>query len=425
MQFVEQADHAPKTGRPGDHRYGPAVQVAVRRVERAARQSAVVFSRWAHHRGASRQHVAVALGRTVRTVASWEQGWQVDHLNARPRGRPTHGASVEQRNQVIATLVELGPHTGVPVCQGVFLGLARRQVEDIVHRFKRVEHKRRRRGLARLTWRQPGTVWAMDHSYPPTPICDRRPDALAVQQTRILAVRDLASGYQLAFDPVPDESAEQVVGVLVLLFLLYGPPLVIKADNGGAFDNELVRTMLTQWAVVLLLSPVRRPQYNGSVEAAHGPLKIHTEHQAALAGRPGEWVSGDLAIAREQANQLLRRRGPNGPTPHDLWQQRPPITERQRQRFTAAVDYFRRQLGLTTRHEPDAGPLTATVISARPQGAGLSVCTKRSRSSRGALQRRAIVNALTACGLLHIRRRPFTLPVTSEKTADITYGVQR
>jgi hypothetical protein len=264
----------------------------------------------------------------------------------------------------------------------------------------------------------------MDHCHPPTPILDLHPDALAVRQTRILAVRDLASGYQLAWDPVPDESAEHVVALLVVLFILFGPPLVIKADNGGAFDNALVRELLDRWGVILLLSPVRRPQYNGSVEAANGSLKIRTEQAAALAGRPGEWSSGDLAAARGQANQLLRPRGAHGPTPHDLWQKRPPNPlsldgrgsgegDRQRARFAAAVAYFRRQLGLPPRHPPEAAPCSATVISARPQAAGLSVRTQTPRSSQGALERRAIVNALSACGLLHIRRRPFTPPIIS------------
>lgn len=413
MQFIEQAEQAREAGRPRDPRYGPAVQVAVRRVERAARQSAVVFIRWARQRGVSRQQAAGAIGRTVRTVADWNHDWRADHLEARPLGRPTHGATVEQRNEVIATLVEFGPHTGVPVCQGLFQNLARRQVEDIVRRFKRVDRKLHRRGLARLTWRQPGTVWAMDHCHPLDPIIDLRPDALAVWQTRILAVRDLASGYQLAWDGVPDESAQHVVALLVVLFILFGPPLVIKADNGHAFDNELVRALLTQWGVCLLLSPVRRPQYNGSVEAANGSMEIRTGQVAALAGRPGEWSSGDLALARDRANEVHRPWGPNGPTPHDLLATRPPITDRQRTRFAAAVAYFRRQLGLTPRHQPETAQCSATVISVRPQAAGLSVCAQRPRSSQGALERRAIVSALSACGLLHIRRRPFTLPITS------------
>jgi transposase InsO family protein len=197
------------------------------------------------------------------------------------------------------------------------------------------------------------------------------------------------------------------------------PPLVLKSDNGSPFISQLVRDLLIQWGVVLLLSPVRRPQYNGSIEAANGPMKVRTEHQAALAGRKacpgnagGEWISGDLVGARDQANRLLRPRGPHGPTPHDLWQQRPPITDRQRRRFVAAVAHVRCQLGLTPRHEPALAQSEPTVISARPQAAGRSVCVTRARSTQGAVERSAIVNALSACGLLHIRRRPFTLPIT-------------
>jgi len=69
---------------------------------------------------------------------------------------------------------------------------------------------------------------------------------------------------------VPDESADFVVGTLLILFLRFGPPLVLKADNGSAFDNDQVRGLLAAWGVTLLLSPVRRPQYNGSIEAANG-----------------------------------------------------------------------------------------------------------------------------------------------------------
>jgi len=50
----------------------------------------------------------------------------------------------------------------------------------------------------------------MDHSYPLDPV-----DGL---DHGILAIRDLASGYQLAFDAVPDESADYVVGTLMILF---------------------------------------------------------------------------------------------------------------------------------------------------------------------------------------------------------------
>jgi transposase InsO family protein len=316
-------------------------------------------------------------------------------------------ASLADRNRLIERLRELGPHTGVPTCQALFGHLPRRQVADIVRRLKRADRRRRRRGLVRLCWRQPGTVWAMDHSYPPAPI-----DGL---YTRIFALRDLGSGYQLAWDPVPDESADHVVGILVTLFVLYGPPLVLKADNGSPFVSQAVRNLLRRWGVALLLSPVRRPQYNGSIEAANGPMKRRTEHVAALAGEPGFWIATDLAVAREQANQSLRPRGPHGPTPQDLWLRRSPITDRQRRQFVAAVADFRRRLGLGDSQPPADAQLEPTVISApsRHVGTGLSVCVTRARSTQGALERRAIVSALSACKLLHIRRRPFTLPVTS------------
>jgi len=404
MQFIEQAGKARSSGHSRVRRYGPAAQRCVRDVERSARRTAVSFGRWARQRGLSGQDVADALGREVRTLSSWQQQWAATQLAPRPRGRPAPLASIEARNVVISTLSQLGPHTGVPACQALFSHLPRRQVEDIVRRFKRADRRRRRRGLARLLWRRPGTVWAMDHSYPPAPI-----DGL---YTRIFALRDLASGYQLAWDGVPDESADHVVGILVVLFVLHGPPLVIKADNGSPFVSQAVRNLLRQWATALLLSPRRRPQYNGSVEAANGPMKTRTEHQAALAGRPGQWASDDLAAAREQANQLLRPRGPHGPTPQDLWLRRPPITDRQRRRFAAAVDRFRRELGLAPRQPWDATPSQPTVISVRPQAAGLSVRVTRARAKQGALERRAIVNALSACKLLHIWRRPFTLPIT-------------
>jgi len=178
MQFIEQAGKARSSGHSRVRRYGPAAQRCVRDVERSARRTAVSFGRWARQRGLSGQDVADALGREVRTLSSWQQQWAATQLAPRPRG------------------------------------------------------------LARLLWRRPGTVWAMDHSYPPAPI-----DGL---YTRIFALRDLASGYQLAWDGVPDESADHVVGILVVLFVLHGPPLVIKADNGSPFVSQAVRNLLRQ-----------------------------------------------------------------------------------------------------------------------------------------------------------------------------------
>lgn len=181
--------------------------------------------------------------------------------------------------------------------------------------------------------------------------------------------------------------------------------------RGSPLIGEAVRDLLVQWGTVLRLSPVRRPQYNGSVEAANGSMEIGTEHQAALAGRPGV-DQGGFGSCPRPGQPATSTAGPHGPTPHDFWQQRPPITDRLRRRFAVAVADFRHRLALSTDPPTAVAQPESTVISARPQGAGLSVCVQRSRGSQGALQPRAIVNALLACRLLPIRRRLFTPPIT-------------
>ena len=65
--------------------------------------------------------------------------------------------------------------------------------------------------LETLHWNVSGAVWAIDHSEPPRPI-----DGL---YTQILAVRDLASGLQLAWTPVADAT---VLGSVAVLFVLVG-----------------------------------------------------------------------------------------------------------------------------------------------------------------------------------------------------------
>jgi hypothetical protein len=48
----------------------------------------------------------------------------------------------------------------------------------------------------------------------------------------LLAIRDFASGYTLAWLPVREATAETVLHFLRLLFRIFGAPLVLKSDNG-------------------------------------------------------------------------------------------------------------------------------------------------------------------------------------------------
>jgi transposase InsO family protein len=92
-----------------------------------------------------------------------------------------------------------------------------------------------------LHWHRPGAVWAMDHTEPPCAVDGR--------WRHILAVRDLASRMQLGWIPVTSEDAHEACQALEGLFRRYGPPLVLKSDNGSAFISDDTRKLLMRWDV--------------------------------------------------------------------------------------------------------------------------------------------------------------------------------
>ena len=57
------------------------------------------------------------------------------------------------------------------------------------------------------------------------------------------------------------------------LFRRFGPPLVLKRDNGSNLNCEAVNEVLSQWLVIPLNSPPHYPPYNGSIERAQRDLK--------------------------------------------------------------------------------------------------------------------------------------------------------
>ena len=119
-------------------------------------------------------------------------------------------------------------------------------------------------------------MWAIDHVVPPAPI-----DGV---DHAVLAIRDLASGMQLGWLPVSDQTEPVATAALESLFLEHGPPLVLKSDNGSAFKSEAFQAMLARYGVAWLPSPPRKPWYNGSCEAGNDSLGIRTDHFAGRAG---------------------------------------------------------------------------------------------------------------------------------------------
>jgi hypothetical protein len=94
------------------------------------------------------------------------------------------------------------------------------------------------------------------------------------------SVRDLASHYQLAWQPVCDTRAETTIAVLASLFRDHGPPLVLKSGNESAFLAGDTGDLLDLGGILRLRNPRATPQYNGSCEAAGGSHKKITDDQA-------------------------------------------------------------------------------------------------------------------------------------------------
>jgi transposase InsO family protein len=317
--------------------------------------------------------------------------WKEDRLRVKPRGRPARRSHRDERNKVIRALKLMGPHVGVPTIQGMFPDMARREVEDLVRRYKRLLRSTKRRELHSLNWLQPGTVWSMDHADPPT-IIDGAYSAL-------WAARDLASRKKLAWIPVTDKSYEALEFPLHRLFAKYGAPLVIKADNGSAYISKKMDKTLARKEVTLLLSPPRTPRYNGSCEAGIASMKRHTEHQAKLMGRSSRWTTEDCEIARCLSNLTVRPWGPSGPTPEEVWKERKPITDELRARFRSCVLGYRNQ------------------FLEKKKNAQYNENDKKMEAS---IMRQAITRALIECDLLSIRRRRIPLPLKSLFSTDIS-----
>jgi transposase InsO family protein len=298
--------------------------------------------------GYTRTEVADLLHVTARTLRQWRRHGSRAGDAIRLIGRPAHRSAPADRNAVIHYLDQYGPGVGLPPLWNAFPAMARAELDDLLARYRRVWRARHQQPLHVLTWTTPGTVWAMDFAEAPTVI-----DGVGAY---LLAVRDLASGRQLLWQPVRDATAAAAAEALAGLLVVLGPPLVLKSDNGSAFGAPAVAALLHNFGVLSLFSPPHTPSYNGSIEAGIGSLKPRTEAHAARQGRPGSWTWDDVAAARLEANAHARPRGLTGPTPDEAWAARASISAAERVSFGRLVEDHRwaarRELGL-----PSAGPL--------------------------------------------------------------------
>ena len=82
----------------------------------------------------------------------------------------------------------------------------------------------------------------------------------------LLVMVDSFSGF-MRVCPLENKEASQVVrGFLSHWIGLFGPPLMINADQGKEFDNQLFQTLAADFGSRITFSSVMHPQSNGMVE---------------------------------------------------------------------------------------------------------------------------------------------------------------
>lgn len=375
-----------KPSTPGQ-RLGPIGQQPRRQLEEVVRLRAAQFAAQQIERGCSQCQAARCLAVKARTLRSW---MMARPGNAPPAslGRPLTPSGAAQQQALISWLDSIGPGVGMPTLRTRFTDLARAELDSLLKDYRRAWRAANLQLIHVLAWQRPGAVWAMDFA--------EAPDLIDGLYPYLLAVRDLASGLQLLWQPVADLTVEAVLAELPWLFTRHGPPLLLKTDNGSAFLADLLGREFQRWGVGQLFSPPHRPEYNGSIEASIGSLKKRTEQQCERAGLPGQWTSAAVASALEQANTTARPRRLAGATPEQVWQARRPLTADERLAFQASVAQFRIE-ERTQRQLPIEEPL--------------------SRTEQAAVDRAAFRRALVAHDLLLFRRRRIPPRITRPKLA--------
>lgn len=376
--------------REGPPRRGFAGQRLEREREQTVRRHTVLVGQQLFEEGWNWAEIAARLGLTQRTFRDWRFDFAHDFLAPQPLGRPIRAATREQRNEIFQCIDELGPGIGLPSLREIFPAIARAELQNILQRYRCIWRRLHYQSIHVLHWTRPGAVWAIDFHGP-------RP-AIDGLYPYLLAVRDLASGRQLLWRPVRACTADVAQQELETLFVIHGPPLVLKCDNGSAFIDHHFREKNRDFGVELLFSPPRTPSYNGSIEAGMGSLTSRTEQHAARHGHPGHWTWDDPEAALAEANATARPFGELGPSPDTVWNVRPPITAQERALFQSAV---------------------ANRLQEVLDDQGRPLTTLQDAAQQRATDRQAIRQVLVELGILYFTRRRIPLPIPKQKAASI------
>ena len=128
-------------------------------------------------------------------------------------------------------------------------------------------------------------------------------------------------------------------------------------------------------------------------------MKLQTENQAWLGGRPGSWLAEDLQVAQRLTNSLPKRPGKDAISRGEVFHAREPITREMRLAFAVTVKEEE------ARERADRGIARAEVLS---------------QAKQAEVDRTAINRALVAHGILNVRKRRVSLTLKSIFRAKIS-----
>jgi hypothetical protein len=209
---------------------------------------------------------SLALART--TYRRWHRRErQGQEIIGTPGPKKTGPLPLEELNRQIAALPHRSHRTaGTTALRARYSGaISRRRFNGLVHQCRSEQRRQRRQALQHVKWQQPNLAWAIDAA-------EYLPDGQR-QLLLFIAVEDLASEHRFTPLPALNLTGVQVAEHLHGLFKQYGPPLILKRDNGSIFNCKAVNELLAQWHVLPLNSPAYYPRYNGAIENAIREVK--------------------------------------------------------------------------------------------------------------------------------------------------------
>ena len=224
--------------------------------------------------GGSLKELAAAIGRSPDTIRDWAEAYARHGMaglvdkTTRPKSFG-HKLPVWVRDQLLMLFLRHPEWTPYQYCKymrdnpATYVYVSLPAIEKLKRHHARTSAEERARQKKLWAFAAGTDVWTVDFT------CILKTETFKLQ---VLTVSDHRSRFLLDTALFLDTSTEQVLDHLEDLFVKYGKPFMVKADNGPEFRLEC-RENLKELGVYLLSSPVWYGQFNGAHERIHRELK--------------------------------------------------------------------------------------------------------------------------------------------------------